>query len=240
MTSPALEALLAVQEVDTDLDRHRHRRATLDERSQVTALAIRVRELDATLEAAEAAVNDVAARQQALEADLAGTEGRITAVNRRLYSGEVSAARDLGAMAAEVKSLDVRRSDLEDRGLEILEEREPLDERLASLRAERGVAETEAAVLGDRIAAAEAEIDTDTAELAEHRQGLAAVVPPDLLATYERIRARLGGVGAARLIGSRCDGCHLVLPSGDVDRIRHLPEDAVVTCEECGRILVRP
>lgn len=235
-----MEALLAVQEVDTDLDRHRHRRATLEERDQASELAGRLRGLDADLAAAEEAVNDVAVRQSALEADLAATESRITGVNRRLYGGEVSAPRDLEAMAADVRAMERRRSELEDRGLEILEEREPLDERVAALVVGREEVVAAAGVVADRIAAAEAEIDAEMVILDERRRGLAAVVAPDLLATYERLRARLGGVGAARLVGSRCDGCHLILPAADLDRIRHLPADAVVTCEECGRILVRP
>jgi hypothetical protein len=43
----------------------------------------------------------------------------------------------------------------------------------------------------------------------------------------------------ARLVGNHCDGCHLTLPSMELDRIRHLAEREVVTCDQCGRILVR-
>jgi predicted nucleic acid-binding Zn-ribbon protein len=45
-------------------------------------------------------------------------------------------------------------------------------------------------------------------------------------------------VAVARLVGNHCDGCHLTLPAMELDRIRHLPEDELVTCEQCGRILV--
>jgi predicted nucleic acid-binding Zn-ribbon protein len=43
----------------------------------------------------------------------------------------------------------------------------------------------------------------------------------------------------ARLVGNHCDGCHLTLPSMELDRIRHAPETEVFTCDQCGRILVR-
>jgi predicted nucleic acid-binding Zn-ribbon protein len=36
-----------------------------------------------------------------------------------------------------------------------------------------------------------------------------------------------------------CQACHLALPATEVDRIRHLPADALVRCEHCGAILVR-
>jgi predicted nucleic acid-binding Zn-ribbon protein len=47
-------------------------------------------------------------------------------------------------------------------------------------------------------------------------------------------------VGAARLVANHCDGCHLELPSMEVERIRHLGPDAIATCESCERILIPP
>ena len=60
-----------------------------------------------------------------------------------------------------------------------------------------------------------------------------------LVALYERLRGQLGGSGAAALRGSRCEGCRLELNPLDLEQIRARPVDAVVRCEECGRILVR-
>ena len=60
----------------------------------------------------------------------------------------------------------------------------------------------------------------------------------DLLARYEQLRSKLGGTGAARLVGGSCSGCHLTLSSMELDRVRKAPPDAVITCEQCGRILV--
>ena len=53
------------------------------------------------------------------------------------------------------------------------------------------------------------------------------------------LRRSLGGVGAARLSGARCEGCHLEIPSAELERLRRAPDDAVVNCPECARILVR-
>jgi len=59
------------------------------------------------------------------------------------------------------------------------------------------------------------------------------------LRLYEQIRAGNRGVGAARLVGMNCQACHLALPATEVDRIRHLPAEALARCEHCGAILVR-
>jgi predicted nucleic acid-binding Zn-ribbon protein len=92
----------------------------------------------------------------------------------------------------------------------------------------------------ERLAAAEAVVDREIAELTEQRTAAASSVPADLLASYERLRGRLDGIGAARLIGSRCSGCHLTLPATELDRLKRAPADAVIYCDSCGRILVRP
>ena len=92
--------------------------------------------------------------------------------------------------------------------------------------------------LRDRLAEAEEKVDGEIATLTRDREDSAAGIAAELLANYERLRARLGGVGAARLIGNHCDGCHLTLSSVELDRIRHLGEGEVFTCEQCSRILV--
>ena len=66
----------------------------------------------------------------------------------------------------------------------------------------------------------------------------AALLPTALADRYETLRSRLKGTGAARLVGSRCDGCHLELSSVEVEKIRALPPGEIATCEQCGRILV--
>jgi predicted nucleic acid-binding Zn-ribbon protein len=59
------------------------------------------------------------------------------------------------------------------------------------------------------------------------------------MARYEQLRPKFGGVAIARLVGGRCDGCHLALAQAALERIRSAPPDALVECEECGRLLVR-
>ena len=86
---------------------------------------------------------------------------------------------------------------------------------------------------------AEAGVDEEMARLGEGRAQAAGSVPADLRASTIASGPASDGVAVARLVGNHCDGCHLTLPAMELDRIRHLPEGEVVTCEQCGRILVR-
>src|ERR671932_37908 len=69
--------------------------------------------------------------------------------------------------------------------------------------------------------------------------GAASGLPPELSRLYEQLRTKLGGIGAARLVNARCSGCHLPLPATELDRIRREPPDALIRCDQCGRVLVR-
>lgn len=233
-----LEALLAVQAIDTDLDRARHRRATLPERGELAAIDHDLAALEARLVTAREERDAAARAQEALEQSLAGVERHATEVKNRLYGGTVSATRELQAMAAELDSLTARASELDSRVLEGMEAWEPLDERVDALEREKGARMAQRSAVEASLATHEADVDTEIARLRDARAQSGAAVPPDLAATYERLRARLGGVGAARLVGTHCGGCHLTLPATELDRLRHQPAGTVSFCDQCGRILV--
>ncbi len=68
---------------------------------------------------------------------------------------------------------------------------------------------------------------------------MASEIENDLLGLYEKIRSSADGIGAARLHAGQCQGCNLTINAADLSKINSLPDDDVVRCEECRRILVR-
>jgi predicted nucleic acid-binding Zn-ribbon protein len=71
------------------------------------------------------------------------------------------------------------------------------------------------------------------------RKPLAADLPADLLALYDKIRESSGGIGAALLRQGRCEGCRIELAGNERATVRNSPADEVLRHEECRRILVR-
>jgi uncharacterized protein len=238
LSTADLEALLALQDLDTHIDQERHRKAHLPEREEVAQLERLMGQRQEARAEIATQLADVASRQDAAERELKATEDRVAQVNTRLYGGTVTASRELQAMAADVEGLRKRASELEDRALNLMEEREPFDTALAQFDGQLGELEARRAEVLVQLAEAETELDADIATLSAQRPKAADAVPQQLLATYERLRARLGGVAVARLIGGRCDGCHLTLPAVELDRIRHESAGTLEYCEQCGRILV--
>ena len=61
---------------------------------------------------------------------------------------------------------------------------------------------------------------------------------PGLDALYERVRAQRG-IGAGLLRGRRCGACRIEIDRTTMSKIQSSAADDVVTCDECGAILVR-
>jgi uncharacterized protein len=238
-TGDVFEHLLVVQDHDTVLNQLRHRRSTLPEMAELAGVEGRLVALEAGAAEVQVERDDLGIRQAALEEQIEVSRARRSELERRMYGGQVSASRDLQAMDDEVSHLKRRIAELEDREIEVMEALEPIDGALQAAEGERQALRSDRDRLQGAIAGAVARIDTDIVTQSEERQAAAATVPADLLARYERLRATLGGTGAARLVSGSCSGCHLTLPAMEVDRIRKAPPDEVITCDQCGRILVR-
>jgi predicted nucleic acid-binding Zn-ribbon protein len=232
--------LLRVQEHDTAADQLRHRRETLPERAQLRAVEDALAGLEATAADVGARTAEAGRVQRRLEDELSLLEAKITDLDAKLYSGAVSVPRELQAMQAEGEAMRARRGALEDEVLEAMEVREPLEEEVAALDRRRAELDAEGSRLRAALAEAEAEADRELGNVLEERAKAAASLPADMTDLYERLRARSNGVGAAPLVNGRCGGCHLALPATEVDRLRKLPPETLVTCEQCERILIRP
>ncbi len=233
------EQLLAVQEHDTRVDQLRHRGATLPERSELAELESRRAAIDSSTGGLRAERDALAERQEVLENQIESAKTRKGELERRMYGGQVSSARDLAAMDDEVRQLGRHITELENRELEVMEQIEPLEGELQAAEVERDALDTRADELRSALDQATKEIDAEISAEIAARQPLVTGLPADLLGRYEALRRKLGGTGAARLVGNSCTGCHLTLPAMEVDRIKRAPADAVITCDNCGRILVR-
>jgi hypothetical protein len=233
-----LARLLEVQDHDTVIDQIRHRRVTLPERAELAAVDRQLAALDVRTKELRQQRDELGDRQAALEHQIDASRTRREALEKRLFGGQIVASRELQAMNEEVSHLARHISELEDREIEIMEGLEPLDRELQAGDVTRDGLDADAERLRDAIATTEVALDAELAAENRARAAAASGVRGDLLARYEQLRSKLGGTGAARLVGGSCAGCHLTLSSMELDRVRKAPPDAVSTCEQCGRILV--
>lgn len=236
--APQLSLLLELQEADLALDRLAYRRRELPERAVVSELSARLAELSARVSEAEEQREKLSSQLQSLDQRSEAVGARVETIEQRLRTGRAGSYRDEQTMGDEATSLTRQRRELEDQELEVMEALEPLDAELAALRASMTSTREELALSSEQLAIAEVAIDDEAATVRLGRDELAAGIAPELAASYERLRAKLGGIGAAHVVGGTCSGCHLQVPAGELHRLRHSAPDSVVYCDQCGRILV--
>jgi len=230
-----LQQLLALQQIDTQLQRAKRSQAALDTGAEAQAQA---ESAQASARQTLAAAHKAAGELKDNELKLSGIEAKRKQYQQKLYQGSVTNARELANIEREIEALGRQRSDLDGRILELMEEAEKLQEAADLAEAKARQAETHHA---DVVAAFRARHEALSLELAElqprRAEAAAAITDAALLKRYEAIRTKAGGVGIARVEGNDCGGCHMTLPSSIVKAVRESPD--VQTCENCGRLLTR-
>jgi len=184
-------------------------------------------------------VDDTTAEQTKADADVEQVRARRERDQQRMDAGLIANPKDLERMQHELVSLAKRISDLEDVEIEVMERLETAQTELDATTAELEATQERIVVAQTSRDAGLAEIDAEVAEVSARREALAADLPADLLALYDKLRAAKGGVGASELRARRCGGCQLDITAADLAVIVKAPADEVVRCEECQRILVR-
>ncbi len=239
-TAPSADQrrLLELQALDSEAQLAAHQRAHHPSLAAIADLEAKEAGTGEAVVAATTEVSDLKREVTKAEDDVQSVRDRLERDAARLQSGQ-GTPKDLQALQAEIESLTKRKSDLEDQELEVMERLEAAEASLAA--AQRNVDEVRASLedLAAERDAAFAEIDQKTARLESERGPIADGIDPGLFALYEKIRASHGGIGAAALANGQCSGCHVSIDSATLSSIATMPEDTILRCEECGRILVR-
>jgi predicted nucleic acid-binding Zn-ribbon protein len=237
-SKPAQEKLLALQALDSSLIQLDHKARTLPVLKLLDDKVVGHATARDLCVAAETEKSDIKHELSKSEVDVEQVVSRIERDEKRLESGQ-GTPKELEQLQHELVSLGKRRAELEEIELEVMVRIDALDQRISALSAERDALHQEVAKLAREKESALEEITRAKNLTLQDRENLAKEIEPELLALYEKIRSNADGIGAARLHAGQCQGCHLTINAADLSRISALPDDEVVRCEECRRILVR-
>lgn len=179
--------------------------------------------------------DDVRTELSRLESDVALVEQRRARDAERLAAA--TNPKEAQALEHELDSLAKRQSDLEDAELDVMGRLEDAESAVAAQQALLDATTAEGSSLTAQAKADVAAAADLGGQLARDRDAVTAGLPADLLAEYTRRAAN--NAGAALLTRGTCEGCRIVLPGTDLNVIRRAAETDVVSCPECGCILVR-
>jgi len=226
-----LKALEELQQVDLELN---------EVRKQAEAVPRRRAEIDSAVgevrkaweaEQVRLANNEKERRGQeqmvAMERDkVKKWEGRLAEIRTpREYaalSREIEIAKKTNeAVTEQVKLLTAQAEEVQ-KAIEALQEK--LDEKEAGAQEEL-----------EQLIHSQAEFEKRTRVLDERRADLATKVEPALLARYENIRKRRGGVAVTQVVGNTCRGCNRNIPPQMAIILARA--NSIENCPNCNRII---
>ena len=230
--------LIELQLIDTAISHLKIKLANLPEREQITAIHTRLVNTAVELAVVETELADVAIDLRRIEVDVEQVADRIKKDESRLSSG-VGSPKELEQLQHELGTLAKRKSELEDGELEVMLKHDAVKARVDELQNDQvGLKQLELE-LNIRLENATTEIQSEISIQQAQRAQLAPKIEATLVELYEKVRTSNDGVGAALLVGNKCEGCHLSINAIEIERIKSLPADEIIRCEECRRILVR-
>jgi uncharacterized protein len=231
------EALWELQQLDTALHQLHRRLTRLPEAETYAAAERQLADHHAAIAAAGKQMSEAESTIETIEHESEALTAKRTRLEQQLKI--VTETRQADALNHEIETLNAHRDELDDRELEAMEQQSEAERRLAELAAHEDsiVAISESAAAQLKIArGAGAE---EEAELTAKYNAARAALSDDEIVLYDTQRTRHDGIGIAKLVGLKCDGCHLDLSRAEVDGIKALPADELVDCPQCGRVLVR-
>lgn len=237
--SESAHPLLEIQRLDTETEQLQHRRVNLSQRHDLRAARAEQSDVQKKIDTVALQRIEVLTRQKRLEDEAAIIQAKADVDDNRLYSGEITAIRDLQALQDEIVGLRSRQGMLEERAIEALVEAEELTEQAGALEEQRRVSDERITVLEAELASAEAAIDDQLAALLTARAEAAATAEKAAVAQYERMRETFGPSTAVPFDPSSGCGCPHQMPAVEVARIKRCAEGEVLDCAECGRLVLR-
>ena len=235
--SPTDQAhLLELQALDTRIQQLEHKAKMIPQLAVLVGLESESTALRGETLSATGALEDAQRELGRIESDVALVEARITRDAGRLQAS--SSVKDVAGLESELAGLTRRQRELEEIELGVMERVEALEGAARELRAKHD--ELQAKIVG--IVAEKDEslrgLTDERAHSAANRSTIAGKLPEDLLALYERQRARYGQ-GASLLRGGISVASGLELNEFDLAAIRAAAPNDVLLCPESSAILVR-
>lgn len=230
--------LVELQRLDSHIQSLQFKLKSLPELEQLDAIEKQIITGEEILEVATIELGDVEVELKRSEIEVEQVSDRIKKDENRLNSGKGS-PKELEQMQHEIGTLQKRKSDLEDGELEIMIRFDAAKAKVETLKNNDAGLKQLRLELQSRYESASKALNEEISSELIKRDSQASGIEKPLLELYEKIRTSSNGVGAAHLVGNTCDGCHLSITPVELEKIKAMPLDDVVRCEECRRILVR-
>ena len=227
-----IKALYELQLLDTEISEQESAiedvRARLTDESEVIKARERLRRLEVQFE-------EVSGERRSVQVSVDQFSEKLKGVETRLYGGNITNPRELGAYEVERDMVQRQLSGEEDKLLELMVQFEDLQENRDKAGANLDTLESERAKNVKAWTVDEGRLVSELEAQSGVRSRMTLDIPPAALSTYEMLMKARDGFAVAMVERGACQGCRISLPTSVEQQTRI--SDAIVQCSSCHRIL---
>ena len=178
-------------------------------------------------------LEELGRQQHSVEWEIDDITSKLSTAEEKLYSGKIHNPKELTNLQHETDRLKAKRSQLEDKALEIMYQVELATKSIATMSSELKALEAEWQTQQKQLSAHLEQLKTMLSNLKHKRQLLIAEIDPQAIEVYHEIKKQKG-TAVAKVEQGICRGCRISLPVTELLRTR---SGSLVRCSSCGRIL---
>lgn len=231
MASAELQRLWKLNRIDAGLVDIRHKAAALDPGKAIMAEIEELRKQDAEI---GGYARKLAADLADLELAQKGLEDKLKKIDKELYGGKIVNPREVENFQKEIAIFKRQREANDEKILELWEILPPAKEESAKIDAQIAEKQKKLAERKKAALALKATLEAEYKRLSDLRPDATRGISPALMAKYDGLRQRNGGIGMAEVTPKQtCSRCGTVVAERTVQGLK---DDKVITCESCHSI----
>ncbi len=227
------QQLYRLQEIEQEIESREETVRELTSRLGESPQLIKAR---ADLAAAQHHLEELKKQQHTLEWQDDDLTGKVKTAEDELYSGKNTNPKELKNLQNEIAALKTKRSQLDEKILELMDQIETGNRQVVSLGEEFKKAEIDSAEQQKQFTGEIEQNKSVLTELAQEKQNLVEGLEQQIIRLYYDLKKKKKTV-VAKVFQGTCSACRIQLPITDLQRVR---AGSLVQCSSCGRILYLP
>lgn len=225
-----VKQLYQLQEVDSEIESTEQALRQVTGKIGESEEVVRVR---GRLASEQQHLEELRHQQHSLEWEVDDLGTKIAKIEQKLYGGSIGNPKELANFQQEAEGMKLRRGQLEDKTLDIMDRVEraaaSVDTTISELERLEDKWQSEQKQLS-----VEAErLKTTLSELEQKRQRLSSEIDTEMVELYQQLKKQKG-TAVARVEQGICRGCRISLSASESQRAR---SGSLAQCSSCGRIL---
>ena len=222
--------LYQLQEVDLELESSEQALKQITSQLGESQEVVKVRD---RLALERQRLEELRRQQHSLEWEIDDTGAKLKTLEEELYSGSIGNPKELANLQHEVDGLKLRRRQLEDKVLDIMDQVELTTAGVATISSQLKTLEAKWQSQQQQLSTDMEQLKAILSNLNHKRQQLSAEIDPGVVELYHELKKQKG-TAVAKVEQGVCRGCRISLSAAELQRAR---SGSLTQCSSCGRIL---